>query len=420
MQDSEPLVAVKQLFSSDETEFQKESTILRALGPKKHPHLIRLLATYEMGNKYHLMFPYANANLRKYWDDHPKPTFDRKTVLWSLRQMSGLASGLKLIHAFKVTFPLSVPGAGTGDVRLAKGKDIVQLRVEQGEQYYGRHGDIKPENILWFSHDQSGHQPDRDPMGVLQIADFGLGRFHGRDSRSGINPEKILSSPTYEPPECKMLLPVSRVYDIWSLGCIYLEFVTWLLRGSKAITDFSDHRGRLALDTGINDDNFFTITKTEDGTRKVAIREEVKSWSEELHAHENCSQLIHDLLHLTMSWLLVVETEKRIKAHWLCISFEPLLRKAETDPDYLLKPVPRKMPSERSNSSPSTLGTPATNSKRNSVTFLGQEKPNMPKSQFKVHVVENPKDLVLRNLGNPFFEAKNIGKNSTWPLRMDH
>jgi serine/threonine protein kinase len=412
MQDNEPLVAVKQLFSSEEKEFQKESTILKALGPKNHPHLIKLLATYEMGNKYHLMFPYANANLRKYWEDHPTPNFDENTVLWSLKQMSGIASGLQLIHDFRVTVPLSVPGAGTGDIRLGKGKGVVQLKVQKGEQWFGRHGDIKPENVLWFAKDQ--YSPRPHPMGVLQIADFGLGRFHGRDSRSGVNPETILSSPTYEPPECKMRLPVSRAYDIWSLGCIYLEFITWLLRGSAAIDGFADFRGRDATDTGINDDNFFTIA-TEDGVLKASVREGVSAWSEELHADKNCSQLIHDLLDLTMSELLVIETEKRSKASWLCIQLKTVLKKAETDPEYVLKPVPRKPASGRSNSAP-LLDTPKINGKRNSVTFLNQEKPNLPKTQFKVHIAENPRDLVLRNLGTPNFKAQNVGKNPTWPL----
>jgi serine/threonine protein kinase len=412
LQGTEPLVAVKQLFSSEETEFLKESTILKALGPKNHPHLIKLLATYEMGKKYHLMFPYANANLRRYWEDHPTPGFDRHTVLWSLKQMSGIASGLQLIHDFRVTVPLSVPGAGTIDIRLGKGKGLGQLKVQKGEQWFGRHGDIKPENVLWFARDQ--YSPHPHPMGVLQIADFGLGRFHGRDSRSGVNPETIISSPTYEPPECKMHLPVSRAYDIWSLGCIYLEFITWVLRGSPAIDAFADFRGRDATDTGINDDNFFTIVN-EEGTLKANVREGVLAWSEQLHADKNCSKLIHDLLDLTMSELLVIESADRSKASWLCYRLREFLKKAESDPEYLLKPVPRKPVSGRSNSAP-LLDTPKENGKRNSVTFLDQEKPPLPKTQFKIPMMENPRDLVLRNLGTPNFKAGNIGKTTTWPL----
>lgn len=411
MQDTEPLVAVKQLFSSEESEFLKESTILQALGPKNHSHLIKLLATYEMGKKYHLMFPYANANLRKYWENHPNPKFDRDTVLWSLEQMTGIASGLQLIHDFRVTVPLSVPGAGTGDIRLGKGKDMVQLKVQSGEQLFGRHGDIKPENVLWFANNQYSPQPH--PMGVLQIADFGLGRFHGRDSRSRVNPETIVSSPTYEPPECKMCLPVSRAYDIWSLGCIYLEFITWLLRGSAAIDGFADFRGRDATDTGINDDNFFTIT-TEDGMPKAVVREPVSAWSKELHTDKNCSMLIHELLDLTMSELLVIESADRSKASWLCIQLKKLLKRAKTDPDYLLKPVPQQPVGGRSNSAP-LLDTPKANGKRNSATFLDQVSPKAPKTQFKVHFTENPKDLVLRNLGTPSFKAQHVGKTTTWP-----
>jgi serine/threonine protein kinase len=408
-------VAVKQLFSSDETEFRKESTILTALGPKNHANLIKLLATYEMGKRYHLMFPYANANLRKYWEDHPVPAFNRDTTLWSLKQMCGIASGLQLIHDFRVTYPLSVPGAGGAgslDVRLGKGKDFVQLTVKQGEQFYGRHGDIKPENVLWFAKDQCSACPH--PMGVLKIADFGLGRFHGRDSRSEVNPETVVSSPTYEPPECKLRLPVSRAYDIWSLGCIYLEFITWILRGSPAIDTFADFRGREATNTGINEDNFFTIVH-EDGVLKANLREGVLAWSEQLHADKNCSELLHDLLDLTMSELLVIESEKRSKASWLHVQLKKLLETAESDADYLLKPVPRKLVTGRSNSAP-LLDTPMMNGKRNSVTFLDQKKPAAAKTQLKVHVRENPpRDLVLRNSGTPSFKPSNVGKTTTWP-----
>jgi serine/threonine protein kinase len=330
-------VAVKQPFSSEETEFRKESTILRALGPKNHPHLIKSLATYKIGKKYHLIFPYANANLRKYWEDHPAPSFTRDTVLWSLQQMSGIVKGLQLIHDFRVNIPLSVPSASTIDSRLGEGKGLGYLKVQKGEQWFGRHGDIKPENILWFAKDQ--YSPFRYPMGVLQIADFGMGRFHGRDSHSGVDPE--ISAPAYEPPECKMHIPVSRAYDIWSLGCLYLEFITWVLRGSPAIDAFADFRGR-NTDTGINDDSFFTIAN-EDGVLKANVREGVLAWSEQLHADKNCSKLIHDLLDLTMSELLVIETEKRSKANWLCIRFQKLLHRAESDPEYLLKPDPRRL-----------------------------------------------------------------------------
>jgi len=44
----------------------------------------------------------------------------------------------------------------------------------------------------------------------------------------------------YEPPEAviQRLAPRSRLYDIWSFGCIMLEFVIWLLYGQKGLDEF--------------------------------------------------------------------------------------------------------------------------------------------------------------------------------------
>jgi len=323
---------VKRLYNSDETEFLKEATILNAVGFKSHPHLIKLLATYKHKEKYHLMFPFANANLRKYWDDRPSPEFDRETVLWSLKQMTGIANGLLRIHTFTVTYPLRVT-TGAGSIRMPKN---VKLMVERGEEWFGRHGDIKPENVLWFENDRM----TEDPKGILQIADFGLGRFHGRDSRSGVNPDTIQASPTYEPPECKLRQPVSRAYDMWSLGCLYLEFLTWLLMGSEEIEGFSEYRGRPATGTGIDDDNFFTLVEDEYGTHAI-VRDTVVAWQNQLHTHKKCSQLIHDLLELTMRELLVTDANQRCEASWLFQQLKMYTDRAEVDESYMLEPVPR-------------------------------------------------------------------------------
>lgn len=150
-------------------------------------------------------------------------------------------------------------------------RDNAKLSVEKKEELYGRHGDIKPENILWFR--KCPETEEQDANGILQIADFGLGRFHGRDSRSKVHPDSIQTSPTYEPPECKLHRPVSRAYDIWSLGCLYLEFITWLLLGSAEIETFSEGRGKQSISTDINDDSFFTIVRDENNKPNAVVRE---------------------------------------------------------------------------------------------------------------------------------------------------
>jgi serine/threonine protein kinase len=255
--------------------------------------------------------------------------------------MYGLASALVLIHTFKTEIDLKPPGGVLLD-------DDSKLEVEKGEEKYGRHGDIKPENILWFK--QALGIQEVDNMGVLQITDFGLGRFHRRESRSKVDPKTVNATPTYEPPECTLEKPVSRAYDIWSMACLYLEFVTWLLEGTQAINDFADardERGEPFLTTNdkrytiVSDDNFFTILRDEDNIRSAVVREAVVQWVERLHMHSNCSKMLHELLDLVMDDLLRPYSSQRIDSTCLKKKMRTILDKAKSSPDYLLKPSPR-------------------------------------------------------------------------------
>jgi serine/threonine protein kinase len=214
-------------------------------------------------------------------------------------------------------------------------------------------------------------------MGVLQIADFGLGTFHGRDSRSRVNPDTIFSSPTYEPPECKLRKPVSRAYDIWSLGCLYLEFITWLLKGSAEIEGFSEFRGRLAS-TDINDDNFFTITRDSNSGPEAVVREQVIDWVNKLHEHEKCSALIHDLLDMIMGQLLVVDSKKRTEARWLYHQLKTYLDKAKENKQYLLEPESRPRNSGSSARPMPTSAVPDAPNTRRNVTFSDPENAVIP------------------------------------------
>lgn len=200
------LVAIKKLNSPDEKVFRKEQDILEKLGSKQPQlHLIKLLATYKHKHKYHLVFPRADANLRQYWDTNPKPVFDRTTVLWSLKQMAGIAQALRVVHNFRVSIPLNIEGAG--GVRVQKG---VQLSVKKGEELYGRHGDIKPENVLWFKY-LDGIE---DQNGVLQLADFGLG-----GSTVAIHDRRSLRAP--------FLVPRPTSLRSVDFICRYLEHTTY-------------------------------------------------------------------------------------------------------------------------------------------------------------------------------------------------
>ncbi|KAI9857183.1 MAG: hypothetical protein M1813_008545 [Trichoglossum hirsutum] len=319
LENDEPLVAVKQLYSPDETEFQTEATFIKALSSKKHPHLIDLLVTFKYHQNYHLVFPFADSDLRKFWKDRLLPNFDEPTVIWSLKQMTGIADALWLIHNYIPT----PPSSGTHPDLLRLLEDA-KLSVG-GEELFGYHGNIKPESILWF-------RRTVDEMGILKVASFGEARLHGQ---SGIDSNTTNFFRTYESPEGRLYKPVSCSSDIWSLGCSFLEFITWLLKGSDEIIRFADFRGSLPS-IGIIDDDFFTIS---DGSEAI-VRKEVIDWVDQLHEHRKCSKLVHDLLDLTIQRLLVVDPKERASARELSQQLEEYSRRAENDKQYLLIPMP--------------------------------------------------------------------------------
>lgn len=301
------MIAVKQLHSTDPKDFEREARMLRQLAKKDHPHIVKLLATYRLNKRYHLMFPWASKNLRTYWQNDPYPRWNSEAVLWDLRQMQGIASGLHTIHNFSTDAPGNL---------------------------YGRHGDIKPENILWFNEiDGVGKE------GILQLTDFGLGRFHGRHSRSNINPRTVASTPTYEPPEMALSKPVSRAYDIWSLGCVFLEFITWRLVGSKMLEAFRVARIAIGED-GIYHDKFYAIHEGASGKANASVLDTVLLWIKLLHRHERCSGAMNDLLRLIRDDLLVTNAKDRISSAMLLSRLRKLVKKAENDEAYLLGPVP--------------------------------------------------------------------------------
>lgn len=175
---------------------------------------------------------------------NPNPSNDYNTIYWVAEQCCGIADGLSTIHEYDASMesknhqsrPSSVPA--------------------MMQQLYGRHGDIKPQNILWFP-----DPANESSRGTLKITDFGLTKFSSSHSKSYELGAKLATSPTYRPPEYDLEDGlVGRSYDIWTLGCLYLEHITWLLGGWALVEDFT--KKRQALDPrwhDIHTDTFFEI-----------------------------------------------------------------------------------------------------------------------------------------------------------------
>lgn len=250
-----------------DAEFRLEVKALLKVKPRRHLE-VDLLTTFEHKDRYHLLFRWADGgNLDDLWRKrHPHPEITYKWMCWLAQQCEGLAHGLGGIHDTKI----SEDAQSSQITQDAPGFRLEASDEDNDGKDYGRHGDIKPQNILWFERDDNTYG-----LGVLKISDFGLTTFH-RAMTTKVSPRDIQVTPTYSAPEREIDEKLSRPFDIWSLGCIFLEFVTWVLRGAKGLDRFSEERNK---DGGSRDhrwilDNFYMINR-EDGRQSAQVKPSV-------------------------------------------------------------------------------------------------------------------------------------------------
>lgn len=146
--------------------------------------------------------------------------------------------------------------------------------TEAAQKRYGRHGDIAPKNLLWFcDHEPTG----RSLTGILKLADFGQAEINTEKTKT--RPRIVPNTLTYCPPECDVEPSIiSQTYDIWSLGCVYLEFLCWLLGGKGKVKQFSTTR--LTPDASqlgnLPSDIFFEVTReVTPGVKDIRVKLQV-------------------------------------------------------------------------------------------------------------------------------------------------
>lgn len=240
-----------------------------------HKHLISLLATYQQGNEYYLIFPWARGDLRSYWRDiDPEPTADHDTTTWMAEQCYGIARGLSKIHQHETAYFRS-----SSDHPFAP-KGPISSRARSGSlQLFGRHGDIKPQNVLCFGNANTGlGRP------ILKITDLGLAEFKTSIANIYKSSSKISMTAAYRPPEYDTENgKVGQSHDIWALGCLYLEMIAWILGGWELVQEFE--KLRVAETTGprspgATEGTFFKVKSiSEDGTWKVVVKPTVTNVS---------------------------------------------------------------------------------------------------------------------------------------------
>jgi serine/threonine protein kinase len=246
-------------------EWQAEARALDHISGLNHRNIIQRIAAIKRGKERYFMFEWADGgSLGDFWKDNPRPNLDPGFIKEIVMQLRELADALHELHNYEGSY---------------------------------RHGDLKPENILRFK--------DATRVGVLKIAGMGLVRWHTDMSYTS-------GTARYEPPEVVTFRRSeesrSRLYDIWSMGCITLEIIVWLLYGYHDLMKFND-----SIKSSVEESSpYFKV-----GNDNVAeVHPVVQACIDHIFKDPECTSnggniAIRDLLNIVKTNLLVVHTPRR-------------------------------------------------------------------------------------------------------------
>ncbi|KAF5652003.1 serine threonine kinase [Fusarium sp. NRRL 25303] len=172
--------------------------VIKKLEDREHLH--QLFFSFRRADYYYLVFEWADGDLTDLWERMPtlySPDV-YEDACWFFLQCSGILRSLGSLHKQRSSYTASTL------------EEIVHVALKGN---YGRHSDIKPQNLLWFSN----YQGDRKDH--LVIADLGLTQFNTSQSKSHASWAGIKGyTQTYKAPESEVNGEVGTRYDIWSLG----------------------------------------------------------------------------------------------------------------------------------------------------------------------------------------------------------
>ncbi|KAI0151779.1 hypothetical protein GGR57DRAFT_172790 [Xylariaceae sp. FL1272] len=317
--------AIKQLRSEDYDEFRVEMQNLeRFSGPNRgHDHLIRLCMAFQRGNRFFFVFPWADGNLSDLWERKKVSPNSKEDIEWFAQQSLGIVQAVRKLH--KHSSWTKLRGRFNADA----------------DKYRGRHGDIKPENILYFETETPQHPR-------LVLTDFGGVQFFTKATVDQIPLNRVGGITfTYRGPEIDLDAPISQSSDIWGLGCVYLEFISWLLLGIQARHDFA--KARLEGDIpavppyALLEDKFFHLEPSGDDSNGIHIaklKPSVQAWIRMLHECDHCSDFIHEFLDLIEFEMLDPSGKSRIRIDHLYFKIVVMITRITKNFEYAVRATP--------------------------------------------------------------------------------
>ncbi|CZR44466.1 uncharacterized protein FPRO_14219 [Fusarium proliferatum ET1] len=259
-----------ELESEDQIKYvRKEMTNVISLRLLDHDHLVKAILACTRGKQAFFFFPWANGgDLYNFLKTNS--TEGMAAIIWMLDQMVGLSSALSLL-------------------------------ADKGY----RHGDLKPANILLF--------PERSGSYRLMITDVGLSKLHILATSKRLNGTTAKATTRrYSPPEFDLLfdddgepvedsddIKLSRKFDIWSLGCVFIELLLWAQLGRQKYKEF---------DRSMKRDRRFWDSAREDLDTRVKVR--IQDLEDSIK-DTPCDEAVQRILTLVLEKMLLVNSDER-------------------------------------------------------------------------------------------------------------
>ncbi|KAF2688472.1 HET-domain-containing protein [Lentithecium fluviatile CBS 122367] len=275
------------------THWESEIKALERMNDLDEEHIVRFVAAFRRchhdahgGKEHFLIFEWADGgNLWNFWEANPQPVLNGSLVKDATDQLSGLATALWRAHHLG------------------------------GDASY-RHGDLKPANILRFGDErEEANDAGALRIGTLKIGDWGEAKGHNLSTELRLNRTTArYGTQRYEAPEVTVGVTQrylnqstkrrSRLYDIWAMGCITLEFIIWLMYGYEGLEQFNGEFGQ--------SEPFYQVDKR-DKKDVATVHAAVIRWMDHLANEPACAtgSALGRLLELVRDRLLVVKLNPR-------------------------------------------------------------------------------------------------------------
>ncbi|KAJ9495077.1 hypothetical protein H2202_009552 [Exophiala xenobiotica] len=293
---------------------EAESDLLAKLADAPHPNITTHLASWKQGGVCYMLFRCADYNLRRFMELKPTPEWTNSQLPAILGQMAWLTDGLRHIH-------------NLGPANLQP--DGIQEHAEPGRRRHsqsGYHHDLKPGNILVTI--------NRDTEDLLfSISDFGsakMGQILSGSRPSQFTRNRYPGDPVYGAPDTILEGKSSRPYDIWSMGCVMLELLTWIIGTSiegNSVQAFQDARLKTIANAYGDQDTAFWY---QDESRRVLLKPAVVEQLKILQKHCEGRGVFPELIHWT-GRMLNVHPGSRPDASQVSNAFKAIMLQLQQD-----------------------------------------------------------------------------------------